>query len=180
MSNTYVTINKGTGCQRQFELTFSPTTGVGNGCKESGGTDLYLAFIKDTVVPAVVAALGVVPGEMSMAGVSYGGLTSCYAAAAQPLQFRRVFCQSPSVNWNFGQLSGLVTANAAATVNRPLAVVAYVGTRLLPLTHFRVFWLTRVQIMTESPHYCTLESVASYLCNRIYADVRNIDGSSHS
>ena len=82
---------KATGGQRQFELTFS-VSAKDNG-RPMGGTDLYLAFIQETVVPAVTAALGVVPGEMSMAGVSYGGLTSCYAAAAQPLNFRRVFCQ---------------------------------------------------------------------------------------
>ena len=63
-----------------------------------------------------------------MAGVSYGGLTACYAAAAQPEYFRRVFCQSPSVYWNFGELARVVTANAATTRNRPLAVVVYIGT----------------------------------------------------
>ena len=118
-----------TGCQRQFELTFSVTSG-NTSCAHvsAGGTDRYLAFIKDTVVPAATAALDVKPGEMSMAGVSYGGLTACYAAAAQPEYFRRVFCQSPSVWWNFGELARVVTANAATTQQRPLAVVVYIGT----------------------------------------------------
>ena len=38
-------------CQRQFELTFSVTSAkTACASKEAGGTDLYLAFIRDTVV----------------------------------------------------------------------------------------------------------------------------------
>ena len=116
----------GTGCQRQFELTFSVTSAT-SPCP-SGGADLYLAFITATVVPAAVAALNATLGEVSMTGVSYGGLAACYAGATQPLYFRRVFCQSPSVYWNYGELTRVVAASSASTGHRPLSVVAYIGT----------------------------------------------------
>ena len=123
----------GTGCQRQFELTFSVTSAP-TPCA-SGGTDLYLEFVRATVVPAVVAALGVAVGEVSMAGASFGGLTACYAAYALPLYFQRALCQSPSFWWNYGQLARLVsgadtdaTRWAASGTRVAEAVVAYIGT----------------------------------------------------
>ena len=116
-----------TGSQREFELTFSKKMSCPS-CP-SGGTDLYLSFVKDNVVPMAAAALDVYPpGEVSMMGASHGGLTSCYAAAAQPEYFRRVFCQSPSTWWNYGELASVVKMNAAASVAGPIAVVVYIGT----------------------------------------------------
>ena len=120
-----------TDCQRQYELTFSEDpkfVGLCHGHARSGGTDLYFAFIRDQVVPLVTAALRVYAGEISMTGVSYGGLTACYAAAAQPAYFRRVFCQSPSLNWHYGELAAVVKANVNADAgSRPVAVVMYTG-----------------------------------------------------
>ena len=128
--------NGETGCERQFELTFSATAAgapcncnSGDSTCPSGGTEAYLAYIRDTVVPAVTEALNVTAGEISMVGVSYGGLTACYAAATHPEYYRRVYCQSPSVWWNYGELARVVATNAAAaTHHRPLAVVVYIGT----------------------------------------------------
>lgn len=88
----------GTGCERTFELTFSVSNQTG--CKalgESGGSLKYFDFIQSTVVPAVMKKLNLSLGEVSITGVSYGGLASCYAASALPLYFKRAYCQSPSV-----------------------------------------------------------------------------------
>jgi hypothetical protein len=40
-------------------------------------------------------------GEVSIAGGSLGGLSSCYAASKMPLVFQRALCMSPSncFNW---------------------------------------------------------------------------------
>ena len=76
----------GTGCERQRELTFSESA-VGNGayCRtSSGGNSKYFAFIQNNVVPAVLENLNLILGEVSITGVSYGGLRSCYAASALP------------------------------------------------------------------------------------------------
>ncbi len=64
--------------------------------------------------------------EVSMVGVSYGGLTSCYAATALPSYFRRVYCMSPSVWWNYQQLPNLIMANGQ-TNGLPLSIVIYIG-----------------------------------------------------
>lgn len=117
-----------TDCQRQYELTFSSAL-TPSRCA-SGGTDFYLSFIRNTVVPAVLTALNIMPdSEVSMAGVSYGGLTACYAAAAMPEYFRRVFCQSPSLWWNYGELEKRLTAQkiVGAVLLSPLAVVMSIG-----------------------------------------------------
>ena len=114
-------------CQRQLELTFSVASAPTRcGSVKSGGTHLYLSFIKNNVVPAVLTALNILPeSEISMAGVSYGGLTACYAASAMPEYFRRAFCQSPSVWWNYGDF--VRSLSSAATNVSPLAVVVSIG-----------------------------------------------------
>lgn len=115
------------GCERQYELTFSveiaPTS-----CP-SGGNSVYFQFLQETVVPAVVGNLtGMTLGEVSMTGVSFGGLTSCYAASYLPSYFRRVYCQSPSVWWNYGQLPTQTIPTNAATNGLPFSVAIYIGT----------------------------------------------------
>lgn len=117
-----------TGCQRQYELTFSVTSEPTQKKCASGGVAHYLAFVQDTVVPAVLEANNMRLGEMAMAGVSYGGLAACYAASVLPHVFRRVFCLSPSVWWNYGQLVQVIADNAAATGELPQAVTIYAGT----------------------------------------------------
>lgn len=117
----------GTGCERQYELTFSQTTNPVLNCRESGANLEYFEFIMDNVIPAVIANLSVTLGEVGMTGVSYGGLTACYAASALPKYFRRVFCQSPSTWWNYGQLPSVILANAPVN-GIPLSVVIYIGT----------------------------------------------------
>ena len=66
-------------------------------------------------------------GEVSMTGASYGGLTSCYAVSARPNYFRRAFCQSPSVWWNYGQLPPVIISNEGVN-GLPIAVAMYIGT----------------------------------------------------
>ena len=115
----------GTGCERQFELTFSVSNQTG--CKASGGNTQYLDFIQNTVVPAVLKNMNAIQGEVSITGASYGGLTSCYAASARPHYFSRAFCQSPSVWWNYGQLPSVIKGNAKRN-GLPKSVVMYLGT----------------------------------------------------
>lgn len=120
----------GTSCERQYELTFSQTI-RDLSCTQSGGSDVYFDFIQQTVVPAVLAQLNLTLASVSMAGVSYGGLTSCYAASARPQYFSRVFCQSPSTWWNYGQLNQVIGTNALNMTNGtglPSSVSFYIGT----------------------------------------------------
>ena len=115
----------GTGCERQFELTFSVSNQTN--CKASGGNSQYFDFIQSTVVPAVLKNMNAIQGEISITGTSYGGLTSCYAASARPHYFSRAFCQSPSVWWNYGQLPSVIEDNARLN-GLPKSVVMYLGT----------------------------------------------------
>jgi len=125
-----------TGCERQLELTFSKGVATNaRWCPQAGGNAKYFAFIQTTVVPAVLANLNLIIGEVSITGASYGGLTSCYAASALPKYFQRAFCQSPSVNWNYGQLEGVIMTNAKQ-LGLPKSVVMYIGTTEMEAPQF--------------------------------------------
>ena len=128
-----------TGCERQYELTFSTSTQ--NSCQpkatynrsvQSGGNDQYLDFVQHTVVPQVMQQQNLDVGEVAITGASYGGLTSCYAASARPQYFQRAFCQSPSVWWNYGELPHVIKTNAQQW-GLPTAIVMYIGTTEMEL-----------------------------------------------
>lgn len=67
-----------------------------------GGSSLLLEWVRSDVVPAVLTALGLQLGEITLHGFSLGGLTACYGAATRPDLFARAWCASPSVWWNYG------------------------------------------------------------------------------
>jgi predicted alpha/beta superfamily hydrolase len=118
-----------TSCQRTYELTYEecdPNLSLCPDCP-TGGMFLYNRFIQETVVPAVLANLSMSLREVSMAGVSLGGLAACASASFQPDYFARAYCMSPSVWWNNGSLTQNITLNAYDK-GLPTAVVMYMGT----------------------------------------------------
>jgi hypothetical protein len=77
----------------------------------------------------VMAELGLTLGEVSITGFSLGGLMSVYASGARPTQFKRAYAQSPSVWWNNGDMSGVITSTYATNGGiLPTAVVMQMGT----------------------------------------------------
>lgn len=116
-------------CERMFELSFEACAAEDTVCRDcaTGGNFLLFDFIEQQVVPAVLANLSMLPGEVAMTGYSLGGLTACVAASFRPDYFQRAFCISPSVWWNHGGLANNITANAQK-VGLPKAVVLYIGT----------------------------------------------------
>lgn len=126
----------GTACpnntcwQRRYE--FTPTTcdkAVNKECDDgskAGGANETLQFINATLIKSVMKQLGMIAGEVSIAGYSLGGLTACYAASSLPKLFQRAFCMSPSVWWNNNDMASLVLANGRK-FGVPKSVVIEVG-----------------------------------------------------
>jgi pimeloyl-ACP methyl ester carboxylesterase len=123
--------------QRYFELTPTPCSPAAAEClpgQPSGGADLLLRFVWDTVLPAVLAQLALQPGgEVSIVGYSLGGLTAGYAASSQPTLFQRAFCMSPSAWWNAGELADIILSNYEATGAKPVSIVMELGTQEGPM-----------------------------------------------
>ena len=121
------------GCsQRYYELTPSPCNSEVSQCvaqQAAGGADMLLQFVWDEVLPAVIAQLGLIRGDVSITGYSLGGLTSCYAASARPMDFQRAFCMSPSVWWNSGELAHTIQSNYNDIGVKPESIVMMVGTQ---------------------------------------------------
>jgi enterochelin esterase-like enzyme len=133
---------------RIYENTFSPCDPTIMDCSQgyinAGGADKYLDFLKNTVIPAVVANI---PGlssvsEVTLVGWSQGGFSSCYGTISRPMDFQRALCGSPSVWWNAGQIVPAViqpawkNGSAAAAANGgiipagfvPKSIVMHLGT----------------------------------------------------
>lgn len=117
--------------QRTYELTYA-TAEPGGSCisgARTGGSDAFLSWVDEYVIPAAVAKLGMLRGEVTIAGGSLGGLTSCYAASRFPNSFSRAICMSPSNCFNYvtGGLAPVIASNFKLTGSIPKAVVQFLG-----------------------------------------------------
>jgi len=119
--------------QRTYELTYAEQIDVSLSCPQgtgpTGGSDKLLEWIDEIVIPKAVEALGMTRGEVTIAGGSLGGLTSCYAATKNPAVFERALCMSLTNCFNFGTggLAPVITANYEATGKAPKSVIQFMG-----------------------------------------------------
>lgn len=128
-------IDDSTGCQRSYELTYGPcnvtltgTEGPGGCIYDStcyGGNNKYFDFIEQSIVPQVLSSINMTfTNEVAMIGFSLGGLTACSSVLLRPAYFKRAFCMSPSMWYNFGEFSNLVQTK---TTILPDSVVMTLG-----------------------------------------------------
>jgi predicted alpha/beta superfamily hydrolase len=88
------------GADRTHDL--APVTTAADEVKQfptAGGSDAFVTFINDEVLPAVRAAYRTLPGAF-LAGHSFGGMLALHAAAVRPGVFKGVISMSPSLQWN--------------------------------------------------------------------------------
>lgn len=96
---------------RIFEYTYSVDPTVGQG----GGADLYLDFLRDTVLPVVAGRYRVFPtpgARWGVLGSSLGGLLSCYAGWTRPSEYAFTGCMSSSFWWNNEDFNNSVIPSA--------------------------------------------------------------------
>lgn len=137
-------------CNRNYELSFEPCMvgwekfsrwtnypvtaepywgcpGSGLECPYTGGNDAYLTWIYTDAIPAVLAAIDMSLGEVSIVGGSMGGLTSCYAPSKFPHWFSRGYCYAPAVMWNFGSINDAIRSNFEQTHMLPKSIIMEIG-----------------------------------------------------
>jgi len=126
------------GDQRGYELTYELPASENKsetcvGGVTGGGTHKMLEWVDLTVIPEVLKKLGnMTRGEVSIAGGSIAGLTTCYAATSRPDFVSRAVCMSPSNCFNHRRTgeAGLVKhikANFENLKKLPKAVIQYQG-----------------------------------------------------
>ena len=91
---------------RMAEYTYSvdPQYGGGKG-------DIYLDFLRDTVLPKVKAygfPISTETSQLGILGSSLGGLISCYAGWTRPSEYGRSGCMSSSFWWNNQDFTNVV------------------------------------------------------------------------
>jgi len=117
--------------ERTYEMTFAecdPSLMDCTGYGPTGGMDLLLDFLQDTVAPAIIQAVGMQLGEVSITGASLGGLTSMYAVATRPAFFQRGLALEGTVGYNFGQLADIVKNSTARHGRVAKSLVIQIGT----------------------------------------------------
>jgi predicted alpha/beta superfamily hydrolase len=98
---------------RIAEYTYSvdPEYGGGKG-------DLYLDFLKQTVLTLVRKSFPIAPAQMpsqlAILGSSLGGLISCYAGWTRPHEYGRTGCMSSSFWWNGQDFKNKIMASRPA------------------------------------------------------------------
>jgi enterochelin esterase-like enzyme len=142
-------------CNRQYELFFEQCDSIGKwkkydrgtnpatssyyyGCPgnvysvcpprtPANGTDYYLTWIYNSVLPAVMKEINMTLGEVSIVGGSFGGLCACYAPSRFPNWFSRGFCYAPSVMMNYASIADKVRSNYAESKMLPKSIIMEVG-----------------------------------------------------
>jgi predicted alpha/beta superfamily hydrolase len=118
-------------CQRPYEMNpISCNPSLTEVCNELwGGGDLYLDFIWDDVIPAVITIIDQIRGEVSSTGSSLGGNMPCYASSTRPDKFERLFSMSLRYMKNWDQLVRNITYNYRLSGVRPKSIVIHQGTQ---------------------------------------------------
>lgn len=125
--------------QRTYELTYAFEDNAEDSCisgARTGGSDLLLAWIDEDVIPAVlnkVGIAGMLRGDVTLAGGSLGGLTSCYGAASRPETFQRAICLSPSNCFRYAHGSLVPTIKNLTML--PKAVFQFLGAEVIGDTY---------------------------------------------
>lgn len=67
---------------------------------KSGGSEKFLIFIKDELIPFIDSNYRTIPEDRTITGYSIGGLFALYALFTQPDIFNRYIVGSPSLSWD--------------------------------------------------------------------------------
>ena len=66
----------------------------------TGGSQAFLAFVAETLIPFVDSTYRTIPSDRAIHGHSIGGMFALYALFHQPELFRRYMVSSPSLWWD--------------------------------------------------------------------------------
>lgn len=119
--------------ERTYEMTYAESLDDSQSCPQgngpTGGSDKLLDWIDSEVIPQALESLGMECGEVSIAGGSLGGLTSCYAASKYPHVFARALCMSLTNCFNFGVggLAPVIETNFETSKLAPKSVIQLMG-----------------------------------------------------
>lgn len=86
-----------------FEAATPALTGLSEKMP-TGGSEAFLAFLEDELLPALADAHRLDPEDATLAGQSFGGLFVLDALLRRPGRFRRYLAVSPSLWWDDGAL----------------------------------------------------------------------------
>lgn len=94
---TYSGVNPDYTALRTKDLT--PTKDK-NFVRDSGGGEVFLKFIKESVIPKIESEYRIDANQRAIAGWSFGGLFALYAMYSEPQLFKRCIAVSPAVPWD--------------------------------------------------------------------------------
>ncbi|UIJ70369.1 alpha/beta hydrolase [Aurantimonas sp. HBX-1] len=86
-----------------FEAATPALTGLSERMP-TGGSEPFLAFLEDELIPALADALPIDSDDVTLTGQSFGGLFVLDALLRRPDRFRRYLAVSPSLWWDDGAL----------------------------------------------------------------------------
>lgn len=73
--------------------------------RDSGGGEVFLKFIKETVIPKIEGEYRIDRDHRAIAGWSFGGLFALYAMYNEPQLFKRCIAVSPAIPWDSEYIS---------------------------------------------------------------------------
>ena len=109
-----------------FEAATPALTGLSERMS-TGGSEAFLAFLLDELLPALADAYRLDPEDVTLTGQSFGGLFVLDALLRRPGRFRRYLAVSPSLWWDDGALLRAAERTVATSPSPSARVYMCVG-----------------------------------------------------
>ncbi|MDK1019822.1 MAG: alpha/beta hydrolase-fold protein [Actinomycetota bacterium] len=115
----------------RYEQFIAKAFGI-NGTVETGGSEQFLGFIADELVPLVEEQYRLDPDDRTLMGHSAGGHFALYALLHQPQNFKRYAIGSPSLGLGNGHLYDLEQELASKSGDLPVRLFLGIGSEEEP------------------------------------------------
>ncbi|MCG7600354.1 prolyl oligopeptidase family serine peptidase [Halomonas sp. McH1-25] len=97
-----------------------PTSGPAGEGREQGGAERFLAFIEQTLKPAMAERFPIDASREALMGHSYGGLFVMHVLHTAPQSFERYIAISPSLWWQHRQVLDALTSQLDSSGDAPV------------------------------------------------------------
>jgi len=115
-----------------------------DGTIETGGSEQFLGFIADELLPLIEGQYRLDPDDRTLLGHSAGGHFALFALLRRPQLFSRYAVGSPSLGLGDGRLFDLEQDHASKSADLPVRLFLGIGSEEEPSTHSQTSYMGQI------------------------------------
>ena len=160
----------------RYEQFVTEAFGV-DGTVETGGSERFLGFIADELLPLVEGQYRLDPDDRTLLGHSAGGHFALYALLRQPRQFKRYAIGSPSRGLGDGRLFDLEQEHASKSKDLPARLFLGIGSEEEPSPHSPTSYMQEIISVSHVNRFTSLLEDRGY--QNLFMSTKVFEGHGH-